>query len=165
MGARENAFSVRPSPQNQRTPIPPPPNDFKTRADVWEKANLQKIHRRYEKIKSKILSWETEQKTQAKLHLERKVCVGSWKSVTVYRLMNIIISWFMEQQNLMDPTTRAVEQQRYQNKIARVDMIARTAKAQLEEKRRKEESQVRETAKQIRETGRVPVKCFCCFIF
>ncbi|XP_054804761.1 uncharacterized protein LOC129307857 isoform X2 [Prosopis cineraria] len=70
--AREHAFPVRPSPQNQRTPIPARPNDFKTRADVWEKANMQKIHGRYEKIKSKILSWETEQKMQAKLQLERK---------------------------------------------------------------------------------------------
>ncbi|KAI9088364.1 hypothetical protein K1719_029813 [Acacia pycnantha] len=137
--ARENAFSAKPSPQNQRIPIPLQRNDFKTRAHVWEKANLQKIHKRYEKIKSKILSWEAEQKKQAKLHLERK--------------------------SMMDPTTRAIEPQRYQNKIARIDMTARTAKAQLEDKRRKEESQIRETAKQIRETGRVPVKCFCFFIF
>lgn len=51
--ARENAFSKRPSPQNQKTSVTPQQNGFKTRADfqtranVWEKANLQKIHRRY----------------------------------------------------------------------------------------------------------------------
>ncbi|KAF7838507.1 remorin isoform X2 [Senna tora] len=129
---RENAFAVRrpsgiPSPkplspaeaggyQKQRgSPIPIKHNNVKTRAEAWEKAKMERIHKRYEKIKSKILSWEREQKMQAKLSMERK-------SLLEHR--------------------RAIELQQYQNKIARIEMIAHTARAQMEDKKRKEEFEI-----------------------
>lgn len=52
-------------------------------------------------------------------------------------------------------------QQYYQDNIVRIDQIAGGARAQLEEKRRKEEKKARETANRIRSTGRLPVTCFC----
>ncbi|CAL0330607.1 unnamed protein product [Lupinus luteus] len=51
---------------------------------------------------------------------------------------------------------RAMEKQNYRNKIGRENMIA-----QLEEKRRKQESEVRLKDNKIQKTGKVPVKCSC----
>ena len=46
--------------------------------------------------------------------------------------------------------------------MARIDKQAQGARAQLEERRRKEEYEVRKKAKKIRAKGTVPVKyCFC----
>lgn len=62
---------------------------------------------------------------------------------------------------------RELEQRRarnilhYQVKQERIDHIAGGARAQVEEKRRNEESKVKEKAKRIRTTGKVPVTCFC----
>ncbi|KAJ4831251.1 hypothetical protein Tsubulata_014567 [Turnera subulata] len=102
----------------------------------WEKAQLLKIHKRYEKLKSRIFSWENSKKTQAKLHMEKK------KSELELR--------------------KTRNSQHYQDKLARIDMIAGGARAQLEEKRRNEESVVEEKAKYMRRKGRSPVKFFCC---
>ncbi|OIW19648.1 hypothetical protein TanjilG_18458 [Lupinus angustifolius] len=51
---------------------------------------------------------------------------------------------------------RAMEKQSYRNKIGRENM-----KAQLEEKRRKQESEARVKENKIQKTGKVPVKCSC----
>lgn len=58
---------------------------------------------------------------------------------------------------------KAINLQHYQNETARIDHIARGARAQLEDERRKEESEVRERAKKrIRSKGKVPFgRCFC----
>ncbi|TKY73338.1 Remorin, C-terminal [Spatholobus suberectus] len=97
---------------------------------VWEKAKIERIQKRYEKIKSKILSWEIERKIQAKQQMERKKSEWDHK--------------------------RAMEMQHYRNKIARIDMIAQGAITRLEDRKRKQESKAREKAKKIRKTGRVP---------
>ena len=52
-------------------------------------------------------------------------------------------------------------QQLYRVKIARIDHIAGGARAQLDEKRRNEELKIKEKAKKIRASGKVPVTCFC----
>lgn len=51
--------------------------------------------------------------------------------------------------------------QHYKNKLARIDHIAKEARTQAEEKRRYEESIVREKSNKIRSTGTGPVTCFC----
>lgn len=59
---------------------------------------------------------------------------------------------------------RAMAMQHYQRKIARINKIAEKARTNLEDKRRKEESKVREKSNKMRKTGSVPFKCFC-FVF
>ncbi|KAL5078297.1 hypothetical protein RYX36_017281, partial [Vicia faba] len=44
----------------------------KAKAEAWEKAKLQRIQKRYEKMKLQILSWEGEKRIQAKIQMERK---------------------------------------------------------------------------------------------
>ncbi|KAL3016009.1 hypothetical protein AAZX31_06G189800 [Glycine max] len=105
------------------------------KATLWEKAKIERIQKRYEKTKSKILAWESYRKIQAKMQMDRKK--SEWEH------------------------KRAIEMQHYKNKIARIDMIAQGAISQLEDHKRKQESKAKEKAKKIRKTGRVPVKCFC----
>ncbi|RDY04801.1 hypothetical protein CR513_11436, partial [Mucuna pruriens] len=111
---------------NKGVPIIQHKND---KAKVWEMAKIERIQK-YEKMKSKILSWENERKIQAKQQMERKK--SEWEH------------------------KRAMEMQHYKNKIARIDMIAQGAIAQLEDHKRKQESKTREKAKKIRKTGRLP---------
>ncbi|XP_011013144.1 PREDICTED: remorin [Populus euphratica] len=136
---QENAFPTRkPSRSSSARPMNRQPLSqvVETKADSWEKDQLRKINRRYEKMKSKILDWEKARKMRAKLHGEKK------KSELELR--------------------RARNMQHYQNKIARIDMISGGARRQLEEKRRNEEFEVKEKAKHMRSRGRSPSRCFCC---
>ncbi|KAK9278732.1 hypothetical protein L1049_028308 [Liquidambar formosana] len=105
-----------------------------TKAD-GEKAEMEKIRKRYEKMKSAIFAWENEKKTKAKLRMERK------KSELEHR--------------------RVRNLQHYQMKIAGIDQTAGGARAQVEEKRRIEESKVKDKAKKIRSTGKVHNACLC----
>ncbi|KAK2656272.1 hypothetical protein Ddye_009324 [Dipteronia dyeriana] len=50
----------------------PRDENVETKADAWERAQMEKNIKRYEKIKSGILDWENERKMQAKLKMERK---------------------------------------------------------------------------------------------
>ncbi|XP_050151560.1 remorin 1.4-like isoform X1 [Malus sylvestris] len=110
-------------------------NDVETKPDAWERAQMKKIQRRYEKVKATIVAWENEKKMQAKAKMERR------KNEIEQR--------------------RARNMQHYQIKQARIDQIAGGARAQAEEKRRNEESKVKEKAKRIRSTGKAPATCFC----
>ena len=56
---------------------------------------------------------------------------------------------------------RGLNMQHYQNKIARIEKIAGGARAQLEEKTKKEELAVKDKARKIRSRGKVPVRYFC----
>ncbi|KAM7267554.1 hypothetical protein ACFE04_009720 [Oxalis oulophora] len=132
-----------------------------SRADRWERVQLEKIDKhlesapvwewrwfevnsfsykhgvvaRYQKLKSGILTWENEKKMQAKVKMEkRKVELEERKKLN---------------------------QLHYQNKVSRINHIAEGARKQAEEKRRSEESDIREKAKRIRPTGKEPVKWFC----
>ncbi|XP_054821426.1 remorin 4.1-like isoform X2 [Prosopis cineraria] len=146
----EGAFPVRilragqsPSPPNQaarhqeqkESHTPWQQNNVNTRAESWKLAEIQK---RYEKIKFKILLWEGEKKMQAIFQKDRK-------------------------KNELDQK-RAMAMQHYQYKLARINRIAQRARAKLEDKRRKEESKVKEKANKIIKAGRLPIKC-CCFKF
>lgn len=117
-------------------PIPPPRRNLvPTKADVWERNKMEKISKRYQKIKASILAWENEKKMRAKLHMEKK-------KVELERQKALVLQY-------------------YQENIAQIDQIAGGAMAQLEEKRKKEENKARKTANRIRSTGRLPVTCFC----
>ncbi|KAJ8753338.1 hypothetical protein K2173_019737 [Erythroxylum novogranatense] len=107
-----------------------------TGADSWEMAQLRKLNKWNEKQKSNILDWENAKKMQVNLHMERK------KTELELRM----------ERNL----------QHYKNKLARIELIADGARRQLEEKRRNEESEVKEKAKYRGSKGRNPMKCFCC---
>ncbi|KAK9926069.1 hypothetical protein M0R45_023322 [Rubus argutus] len=110
-------------------------NAVESKADAWEKAQMKKIQNRYEKVKAAILAWENEKKMHVKTKMERRK-----RELEQRRARNIL---------------------HYQVKQERIDHIAGGARAQVEEKRRNEESKVKEKAKRIRTTGRVPVTCFC----
>ncbi|XP_044476802.1 remorin 1.4-like [Mangifera indica] len=106
-----------------------------TRVDAWEEEQVGKINTGYEKIRSSILAWENEKKMQAKLKMERKTSKLEHK--------------------------RAVNRQHYQNKIARIERIAREAQAEVEEERRNKEYEIKQKAKMIGSKGKFPVRCFC----
>lgn len=55
---------------------------------------------------------------------------------------------------------RARNSQHYQSKLARIDNIAGGARAQLEEKRKNEETKLQERAKKMR-SGKAPTCCLC----
>ncbi|GAA0144441.1 hypothetical protein LIER_04886 [Lithospermum erythrorhizon] len=109
-----------------------------SKAEAWEKTQMAKIIKRYERLHSAIHSWEKEKKLKAKQQMERKKMQG------------------------MVDTRRANMNQHYQDKLARIEHIANGARKQAEEKRKHEESVVKEKAKRIRLTGQTPVTCFCC---
>ncbi|XVF54377.1 hypothetical protein PTKIN_Ptkin05aG0176500 [Pterospermum kingtungense] len=106
-----------------------------SKADAWEKAEMEKVNKRYENMKASILVRENEKKRRAKIKMERR------------------------KKELEQKIKRA--QQLYEAKIARIDHIAGGGRAQADEKRRNEELKVKEKARQIRATGKLPVTCFC----
>ncbi|CAI0555229.1 unnamed protein product [Linum tenue] len=103
--------------------------------DSWEKAQLRKISKRYEKMEAKIVGWQEAKKMQTKLKMERKR-----NELEMRRTRNM---------------------QHYQGKMERIDMIANGAKGQLEEKRRKEEAEVKHKARlNLHSKGRSKNSCF-----
>ncbi|KAL2461975.1 Remorin family protein [Abeliophyllum distichum] len=107
-----------------------------TKSDAWERSQLAKIHKRYQKMHSNILSWENEKKLRAKQEMERKK-----QEVELRKSRNLI---------------------HYKNKISRIDHISNGAKAQLEEKRKYEESLIKEKARRMKSIGKAPIS-WCCF--
>ncbi|XP_071689249.1 uncharacterized protein [Rutidosis leptorrhynchoides] len=108
-----------------------------TKADIWERTEMEKITQRYNKINAKILEWENEKKVKAKKKLSRK-------------------------KDEKD-TTRARALQKYKNEIEMIDQIAEGARAQAEENRQKEVIKVKEKADIVRLTGKIPTKTCLCF--
>ncbi|KFK27892.1 hypothetical protein AALP_AA8G443400 [Arabis alpina] len=106
-----------------------------SKADSWEKTQINKIGLRYEKMKAEIAAWENERKLAAKLRMEKRKIE-------------------MERR-------REINHQHYKLKLARVKLIADRAKKQLEQKRRSKETQVQEKARKLRRTGKVPINYFC----
>ncbi|KAG2263554.1 hypothetical protein Bca52824_070633 [Brassica carinata] len=106
-----------------------------SKADSWEKTQLNKIRLRYEKMKAEIVGWENERKSAAKLKMEKI------KSELQKRT--------------------EINNQHYKAKLARIQVIADGAKKQLEEKKRSQEAQVQEKVKKMRRTGKAPANYFC----
>ncbi|KAH7858749.1 hypothetical protein Vadar_027572 [Vaccinium darrowii] len=108
------------------------------KANTWEKPAMAKLVKRYEKMNSNILAWENEKKMKAKVEMERT-------------------KRELEQRN-------AVNLQHYRNEIARIEHVAGGTRVQLEDKRRNEETKVKERAKRrIRTKGKFPFSCCFCF--
>ncbi|KAI3759271.1 hypothetical protein L6452_06963 [Arctium lappa] len=106
-----------------------------TKVDAWEKAELLKIEKRYEKSNLTILEWENEKKARAKRRVEEKK-----KELDQRRSMN----W-----------------QHYQNKLARIDHVAGGARSQTEDKKKHDEKKVKERAREMRSLGvSSPRYCF-----
>ncbi|KAF8089547.1 hypothetical protein N665_0502s0014 [Sinapis alba] len=106
-----------------------------SKADSWEKSQLNKIRLRYEKMKAEIVGWENERKSAAKLKMEKI------KSELQKRT--------------------EINNQHYKAKLARIQAIADGAKKQLEEKKRSQEAQVQEKVKKMHRTGKAPANYFC----
>ncbi|KAG6499911.1 remorin 1.4-like [Zingiber officinale] len=104
------------------------------KVDAWEMAKLDKIRKRYEKMKITILEWESNKKSKAKQHLERK-------------------------QILERRQARALSE--YRDEVLRIDKFAEEAKAIMEERKRNDELVVLEKEKRMRSMGRVPRRCLC----
>ncbi|KAB2000026.1 hypothetical protein ES319_D12G203500v1 [Gossypium barbadense] len=102
---------------------------------AWEKAEMEKLNKRCENMKASILAWENEKKLRAKVKMDKR------KKELERRIK--------------------INQQLYQTKISRIDHIGGGAKAEVDEKRRHEELKIKEKARKIRASGKVPVSCFC----
>ncbi|XP_042420494.1 remorin 1.4-like [Zingiber officinale] len=105
-----------------------------TKVDAWERAKMEKIRKRYEKLKSSIAEWEDEKKMKAKRRLERK-------------------EGYLELQR-----ARAVQELR--DEMARIVKIAGGARALAEERRRNDEQKTKGKARKMRSTGSSPRSCF-----
>ncbi|KAF8399555.1 hypothetical protein HHK36_015422 [Tetracentron sinense] len=111
------------------------PKSAETKADSWEKDEMDKLRKWCDKMNYTILSWENEKRTKAKRRIDRT------------------------ESKLARRRARAL--QHYRSEMARIDQIAGGARAQVEERRRNDESKAKEKVKKIRSTGKVPVMCFC----
>ncbi|OIV89854.1 hypothetical protein TanjilG_27387 [Lupinus angustifolius] len=110
---------------------------FETKADAWERNELQKIKERYERLIVTIDSWEKRKKMKARSKLNKH-----------------------EQSEDEHKRVRAVK--KYQSQMKYIDEIAAGARAESVERRRNEEFKAKEKANIIRTTGKLPRTC-CCF--
>ncbi|CAA7404201.1 unnamed protein product [Spirodela intermedia] len=106
-----------------------------TQADAWERAEMAKIRKRYEKMHSAILEWEKEKKHKSRRKQEH------------------------EEGQL--ERRRKVALQNYRDEVNRVGEIADGARMAADEKKRNDERKVMEKANEIRSTGKVSSTCFC----
>ncbi|KAI3970845.1 hypothetical protein MKX01_024492 [Papaver californicum] len=106
-----------------------------TQARAWEEAQMARIKKRYDKMKSTIDSWENEKKTKERLRVDR-----------------------IESQ--LDKR-RARALQHYRVEISKIDQVAGGARALADERKKNEETRTKEKAKKIKLTGKLPATCFC----
>ncbi|KAK2636107.1 hypothetical protein Ddye_030899 [Dipteronia dyeriana] len=134
-----------------KSDVPPPVPPTETRiqsstrtgvnqapADVWEKAELEKIKERHEKLNATILSWESKKKKKARSKLEKKELQSESEQKRIKAL------------------------QKFRSDMETIDQIAGGARAQAEERRRNKELKAKAKANTIRTTGKVPRTCCCC---
>ncbi|KAG5023651.1 hypothetical protein JHK85_019993 [Glycine max] len=134
---------LRPPPPPLPPPPPPPirqtsarPGTNGTKADAWEREELEKIKERYEKLLETIDSWEKRKKAKA------------------IRKLN-------KHQHSESERKRAKVLKKYQDKMSYISQIAGGARAQAEERRRSEVLKAKEKANIIRTTGKIPGPCSC----
>ncbi|CAL9771242.1 unnamed protein product [Musa acuminata subsp. burmannicoides] len=108
---------------------------METKVDAWERAKMDKIRKRCDKMKSIILEWQNEKNLKAKRRMERK------------------------ERDLELRHERALREHRIE--VSRIDKMADGARALAEERKRNGESTTMEKAKKMRSTGKVPHTCFC----
>ncbi|XP_078164453.1 uncharacterized protein LOC144559316 isoform X2 [Carex rostrata] len=108
-----------------------------TKADAWEKEQLQKIRERFEKMNTTILEWENEKKVKAKRKLERK--------------------------EREIETRRLKAQAQYREEMGRIDKVVGGARSLAEEKKRNDELKAIEKAAKMRSLGQSPKSSCPCF--
>ncbi|XP_020217943.1 remorin [Cajanus cajan] len=106
-----------------------------TKANEWEKAELEDIRQRYDDLREVIDSWQNKKKMKARRKLNK------------------------EERGLAQRRMKASED--FQNKITAIDKIAEGARTKAEESRKNEELKAKEKANVIRTTGKLPGICFC----
>ncbi|RWR77252.1 hepatoma-derived growth factor-related protein 2 isoform X1 [Cinnamomum micranthum f. kanehirae] len=106
------------------------------KANAWEKSEMAKIRKRYDKQYSMILSWEYEKMAKARRHLDK--IEGTLK------------------------LRKEKANEAYVSEVANITMIAREARAMADESKRNAESKIKDKANKIISTGRAPTTC-CCF--
>ncbi|KAL2559444.1 trihelix transcription factor GTL1-like [Forsythia ovata] len=129
-------------PPRQSTPRPveterhfsPRPGD--TMADTWEKAEMARIEEKYEKLRTRIQTWETNKKEKARRRLEKI-------------------------ENELSEKKRAKGMERYWSDIERIEKISAGAREQAKDNRRNEEFKAKAKANKIRATGKLPPTCLC----
>ncbi|XP_020215258.1 remorin 1.4-like isoform X2 [Cajanus cajan] len=134
--------SLRPLPP----PPPPPPirqssasvraGARETKADAWEREELEKIKERYENLLETIDSWEKRKQMKARRKLNK-----------------------YEQSESQKKREKGLK--KYQDKMSYINQIAGGARAQAEERRRNEVFKAKEKANIIRTTGKIPGPCSC----
>ncbi|XP_019240100.1 PREDICTED: uncharacterized protein LOC109220093 isoform X2 [Nicotiana attenuata] len=133
--------AVRPTRQSSsQTGMAKGPNIMKpgsgnSKADIWEKEEMEKIRERYKKLITEIVEWETKKKKKAKRNLER-------------------IEAELDRR-------RAKAMRHFNNEVGRIESIAGGAKEQADQNRENEELKVKEKANKIRSTGKMPATCSC----
>ncbi|XWS34165.1 hypothetical protein CRYUN_Cryun21dG0016800 [Craigia yunnanensis] len=108
-----------------------------TKAEAWEKAEMAKIKERYVKLNGTILAWEEKKKKKARNKLDKA-----------------------EKSELELKRARGLK--KFRNEMDYIKQVADGARAQAEERQRKDELKAKEKANIIRRTGEVPKSCFCC---
>ncbi|XP_016476567.1 uncharacterized protein LOC107798120 isoform X1 [Nicotiana tabacum] len=119
-----------------------------SKADIWEKEEMEKIIERYKKLITEIVEWETKKKKKAKRNLER---------IEAEILSN---KNRMKLQAELD-RRRAKAMRHFNNEVGRIESIAGGAKEQADQNRENEELKVKEKANKIRSTGKMPATCLC----
>ncbi|KAK2375408.1 Remorin family protein [Trifolium repens] len=110
-------------------------NVEETNADEWERTELDKIKRRFQKLKEIIDSWEDKKRMKAKRKLIKQ------ESELEQRRLKALV--------------------KFQNKMKYVNQVADGARAKAEENRKNEELQAKGKAGAIRTTGKLPRNYFC----
>ncbi|XP_054808822.1 remorin 1.4-like isoform X1 [Prosopis cineraria] len=127
--------AIKPGPPKPPTP-PTRVNTNEKKAAAWEREQLETIKERYDKLKLTINSWENKKKAKARRKLEKKEMSSSEKE-------------------------RRKAYAKFNSNIEYINGIVRSASAEAEERRRNEEHKIREKAKVIRTTGKLPGTCPC----
>lgn len=123
------------------------PGTGNSKADNWEKEEMEKIRERYKKLIEEIVEWETKKKKKAKRKLERVEA-------------ELLSNEKMKLQAELD-RRRAKAMRHFNNEVGRIASIAGGAKEQANQHRKNDELKVIEKANKIRSTGKMPSKCSC----
>ncbi|CAN4122105.1 unnamed protein product [Withania somnifera] len=111
------------------------PGSGNSKADIWEKEEMEKIRERRKKLIKEIVEWETKKKKKAKRQLEK-------------------VEAELDRR-------RAKAMRHFKNEVGRIESIAGGAKEQADQHRKNEELKVIDKANKIRSTGKMPSTCSC----
>ncbi|MED6194424.1 hypothetical protein PIB30_028455 [Stylosanthes scabra] len=134
-----------PPPPPPPLPLPTPPARKQssrmqsirdTKADGWERNQLQKIKDRYEKLMETIDSWESRKKLKARRKLNKHV-------------------------QSEDERKKAKALKKYEERVKYIEEIAGAARQEAYERKGKEEVKAKDKANTIRTTGELPKSCLC----